>query len=95
MGLKALHLRGLRLQLLLASLAIPDEFEPVPLICRLILAIYEPDLRRPQFSRAGGYRLNPAWLVKRVSYQRTQGHAPPYIIYLDHDHREIALAIGK
>ncbi|KAK4776249.1 hypothetical protein SAY87_024210 [Trapa incisa] len=74
-------------------LAIPHEFEPVPRICRLILAIYEPDLRSPQFSPAGGYRLNPDWLVKRVTYQQTQGHAPPYIIYLDHDHREIVLAI--
>ncbi|KAK3435662.1 hypothetical protein EUGRSUZ_C00372 [Eucalyptus grandis] len=37
--------------------------------------------------------LNPDWLVKRVTYEQTLGHAPPYIIYVDHDHREIVLAI--
>ncbi|XP_030523094.1 uncharacterized protein LOC115735813 isoform X1 [Rhodamnia argentea] len=73
--------------------ATPDEFEPVPRVCRLILAVYEPDLRHPKFPPSGGYRLNPDWLVKRVTYEQTLGHAPPYIIYVDHDHREIVLAI--
>ncbi|KAI6691464.1 hypothetical protein NL676_028292 [Syzygium grande] len=73
--------------------ATPDEFEPVPRVCRLILAVYEPDLRQPKFPPAGGYRLNPDWVVKRVTYQQTLGEAPPYIIYVDHDHREIVLAI--
>ncbi|PKI54400.1 hypothetical protein CRG98_025187 [Punica granatum] len=74
-------------------LATPDEFDAVPRICRLILAVYEPDLRNPQFPPAGGYRLNPDWLVKRVTYQQTLGRSPPYLIYLDHHHREIVLAI--
>ncbi|PON55567.1 Mono-/di-acylglycerol lipase [Parasponia andersonii] len=76
--------------------ATPDEFEPVPRICRLILAVYETDLRNPQFlpnSESSGYRLNPDWLIKRVTYEQTQGSSPPYIIYVDHDHREIVLAI--
>lgn len=73
--------------------ATPDEFEPVPRVCRLILAVYEPDLRHPKFPPSGGYRLNPDWLVKRVTHEQTEGHAPPYIIYVDHEHREIVLAI--
>ncbi|KAI9160842.1 hypothetical protein LWI28_012007 [Acer negundo] len=75
------------------SNATPEEFEPIPRICRLILAVYESDLHNPQFQPSGGYRLNPDWVVKRVTYEQTLGHAPPYIIYLDHDHREIVLAI--
>ncbi|XP_057501007.1 uncharacterized protein LOC130785021 [Actinidia eriantha] len=73
--------------------ATPEEFEPIPRICRIILAVYEEDLRKPQFPPAGGYRLNPDWVVKRVTYTQTQGHAPPYLIYADHEHREIVLAI--
>ncbi|KAK2441825.1 alpha/beta-Hydrolases superfamily protein [Trifolium repens] len=70
------------------------EFESVPRVCRVILAIYEPDLRNPQnYIPANGYRLNPDWVIKRVTYQETQGHAPPYIIYVDHDHREIVMAV--
>ncbi|KAL0549213.1 hypothetical protein IC582_013694 [Cucumis melo] len=70
-----------------------DDFEPVPRVCRLILAVYESDLNNPQFLPSGGYRPNPEWLIKRVTYEQTNGRAPPYIIYVDHDHREIVLAI--
>ncbi|KAI4307655.1 hypothetical protein L6164_030820 [Bauhinia variegata] len=73
--------------------ATADEFEPVPRVCRLILAIYETDLGNPHYKPAGGFRLNPEWVVKRVTYEQTLGHAPPYIIYTDHVHREIVLAI--
>ncbi|KAL8047026.1 hypothetical protein ABFX02_08G211700 [Erythranthe guttata] len=74
--------------------ATPEEFEPIPRICRIILAVYEPDLRRPKYAPSGGgYRLNPDWVIKRVTYEQTLGHAPPYLIYLDHDNREIVLAI--
>ncbi|KAK2966233.1 hypothetical protein RJ640_008216 [Escallonia rubra] len=41
----------------------------------------------------GGYRLNPNWVVKRVTYEQTSGHAPRYLIDVDHEHREIVLAI--
>ncbi|GAV76698.1 Lipase_3 domain-containing protein/Lipase3_N domain-containing protein [Cephalotus follicularis] len=74
-------------------LATPDEFEPIPRICRLILAVYETDLHNPHFSPPGGYRINPDYIVKRVTYEQTQGHAPPYLIYIDHDNKEIVLAI--
>ncbi|XP_047336254.1 uncharacterized protein LOC124939845 [Impatiens glandulifera] len=73
--------------------ATAEEFEPIPRICRLILAVYEEDLHKPQYPPANGYRLNPDWVVKRVTYQQTQGNAPPYIIYSDHKHREIVVAI--
>ncbi|KAH1129439.1 hypothetical protein J1N35_000817 [Gossypium stocksii] len=74
-------------------LATPDEFEPVPRVCRLILAVYEPDLRNPQFPPDGGYRLNPDWVLKRVTYEDTLGRSPPYLIYADHDRKEIVMAI--
>ncbi|KAB5560892.1 hypothetical protein DKX38_005849 [Salix brachista] len=74
------------------TLATLGEFEPIPRMCRLVLAVYEPDLNSPRFPQHG-YRLNPDWVIKRVTYEQTQGRAPPYIIYIDHDHKEIVLAI--
>ncbi|XP_022771907.1 uncharacterized protein LOC111314626 [Durio zibethinus] len=74
-------------------LATPDEFEPVPRVCRITLAVYETDLRNPQFPPEGGYRLNPDWVLKRVTYEQTNGCAPPYLIYADHDMKEIVVAI--
>lgn len=73
--------------------ATAEEFEAVPRVCRLILAVYETDLHNPQFPPAGGYKLNPDWVVKRVTYEQTLGRAPPYLIYTDHDNKEIVLAI--
>ncbi|XP_050270014.1 uncharacterized protein LOC126714066 [Quercus robur] len=73
--------------------ATPDEFDPIPRICRIILAVYESDLRNPQWAPSGGYRLNPDWVIKRVTYEQTQGQAPPYLIYCDQEHRQIVLAI--
>ncbi|KAJ6936054.1 hypothetical protein NC652_010940 [Populus alba x Populus x berolinensis] len=75
------------------TLATPEEFEPIPRMSRLVLAVYESDLHNPQFIPQHGYRLNPDWVIKRVTYEQTQGRAPPYIIYIDHDHKEIVLAI--
>lgn len=71
--------------------ATPEEFEPVPRICRLILANYELDVRHPHLSPAGAW--NPDWIIKRADYEDTLGHAPPYLIYADHHHREIVLAM--
>ncbi|KAM7277822.1 hypothetical protein ACFE04_004956 [Oxalis oulophora] len=71
----------------------PEEFSPVPRICRLILAVYEEDLRNPLFLTADQYGLNPDWVVKRVTYQQTLGHASPYLIYIDHDHKETVVAV--
>ncbi|KAH6796916.1 alpha/beta-Hydrolases superfamily protein [Perilla frutescens var. hirtella] len=74
-------------------IATVDEFEPIPRLCRAILAVYEPDLRCPKYSPTSGDCLNPDWVVKRANYEQTGGHAPPYLIFVDHDNREIVLAI--
>ncbi|XP_038977503.1 diacylglycerol lipase-alpha-like [Phoenix dactylifera] len=75
------------------GLASADEFEPVPRLCRLILAVYEDDLDHPQWAPPGGYGINPRWVVHRKTYEDTHGRAPTYLIYLDHDHAEVTLAI--
>ncbi|KAK6913533.1 Mono-/di-acylglycerol lipase, N-terminal [Dillenia turbinata] len=74
-------------------LATPDEFEPVPHVCRIILAVKEPDLKNPKFPPPGGYGLDPDSIVKRVASEQTQGNSPPYIIYCDNQNQEIVLAI--
>jgi hypothetical protein len=75
------------------TLASPEEFEPIPRMCRLVLAVYEPDLHNPQFIPQHGFRINPDWVIKRVTYEQTQGRAPPYVIYTDHENKEIVLAV--
>ncbi|CAN6461681.1 unnamed protein product [Victoria cruziana] len=75
------------------GLATPDEFEPVPHLCRLILAVYEEDLNNPQWPPEGGYRIDPGFIIDRKKYEHTLGRAPPYIIYLDHSNCDIVLAI--
>ncbi|XP_061350970.1 uncharacterized protein LOC133296030 [Gastrolobium bilobum] len=73
--------------------ATAEEFEPIPRLCRHILAVYEDDLRHPIWAPPGGYGINPDWLVHKMTYEDTKGKAPPYILYLDHDHADIVLAI--
>ncbi|XP_077241868.1 uncharacterized protein LOC143882252 [Tasmannia lanceolata] len=75
------------------GLASAEEFEPVPRLCRLILSVYEDDLRNPLWAPPGGYGINPDWVIHRKTYEDTQGRAPPYIIYLDHKNADIVLAI--
>ncbi|KAJ8437217.1 LOW QUALITY PROTEIN: hypothetical protein Cgig2_012486 [Carnegiea gigantea] len=75
------------------GLATAEEFEPVPRLCRYILAVYEDDLRNPLWAPPGGYGIDPDWLVTKRSYKDTGGHAPPYIVYVDHDHSDIVLAL--
>ncbi|XP_020587230.1 uncharacterized protein LOC110029329 [Phalaenopsis equestris] len=70
-----------------------DEIEPIPRLCRTILAVYEDDLSHPRFPPPSGYGMNPKCLLKRVPYEETQGRCPPYLIYADHSHREIILAV--
>ncbi|XXG51147.1 hypothetical protein AAC387_Pa02g4984 [Persea americana] len=74
-------------------LATPEELEPIPRICRVILAVYEEDLNNPKYAPPGGYRMDPSCVVKRVTYEQTQGCAPPYIIYVDHAAQEIIMSI--
>ncbi|KAG0490965.1 hypothetical protein HPP92_007828 [Vanilla planifolia] len=73
--------------------ATAEDFEPVPRICRVVLAVYEEDLTQPRFAPPGGYGVKPNWIVKRVAYEQTDGRCPPYLLYADHDHREIVLAV--
>ncbi|XP_031391692.1 uncharacterized protein LOC116203871 [Punica granatum] len=72
--------------------ATAEEFEPVPRLCRYILAVYEEDLRCPLWEPPGGYGINPDCLILRRSYEDAQGRAPPYMLYIDHKHTDIVLA---
>ncbi|XP_010241903.1 PREDICTED: uncharacterized protein LOC104586385 isoform X2 [Nelumbo nucifera] len=74
------------------GLATAEEFESVPRLCRLILAVYEEDLRHPLWAPPGGYGINADWVIVRRTYEDTYGRAPPYIIYVDHDNADIVLA---
>ncbi|KAM2281698.1 hypothetical protein ACFX1S_042257 [Malus domestica] len=74
------------------GLSTAEEFEPVPRLCRYILAVYEDDLRCPLWEPPGGYGINPDWLILKKTYEDTGGLAPPYILYLDHNHADIVLA---
>lgn len=70
-----------------------EDFEPVPRMCRYILAVYEDDLSNPLWAPPGGYRMKPENVLKRAFYTDTEGNAPPYLLYLDHDHSDIVLAV--
>uniref|UniRef100_A0A7N0UID2 Calmodulin-binding heat-shock protein n=1 Tax=Kalanchoe fedtschenkoi TaxID=63787 RepID=A0A7N0UID2_KALFE len=73
--------------------ATPEEFEPVPRLCRYILAVYEDDLRDPVCAPPGGYAIDPDCVITKKNYRDTQGRVPPYLLYLDHSHADIVLAI--
>ncbi|RZS02044.1 hypothetical protein BHM03_00032008 [Ensete ventricosum] len=75
--------------------ATPNEFAHVPRACRAVLAAYEDDLARPRWApaRPGGYRMDPAAVVKRASYADTCGRCPPYLLYVDRAAREVVLAV--
>ncbi|KAM7499670.1 hypothetical protein LguiA_024084 [Lonicera macranthoides] len=75
------------------GIASPEEFEPVPRLCRYILAGYEDDLRHPLWEPPRGYGINPDCLVLKRNYKDTNGRVPPYLLYLDHDHADIVIAI--
>ncbi|KAK6117622.1 hypothetical protein DH2020_048637 [Rehmannia glutinosa] len=70
-----------------------EEFEPVPRLCKYILAVYEDDLNHPHFEPLRGFHINPECLIMKKNYKDTRGKSPPYLIYLDHDHADIVLAI--
>ncbi|XP_063936599.1 uncharacterized protein LOC108225508 isoform X2 [Daucus carota subsp. sativus] len=75
------------------GLASAQEFEPVPRLCRYILGIYEDDIRNPIREPPGGYGIEPDWLLLKRTYEDTNGHCPPYILYVDHAHVDIVIAI--
>ncbi|XP_062233151.1 uncharacterized protein LOC133930506 isoform X2 [Phragmites australis] len=75
--------------------ASPADFEAVPRICRVVLAIYDPDLSNPKFAPPGrGYAdVDPKGVVKRANYCDVGSACPPYIVYVDEAHKEIILAV--
>lgn len=76
------------------ALATPEEFEPVPRLCRYIMAVYEDDLRKPLWEPPRGYGIDPDCVILKRSYKDSRGgRVPPYLLYLDHDHADIVLAI--
>ncbi|KAL2611642.1 hypothetical protein R1flu_023334 [Riccia fluitans] len=75
------------------ELASYEEFEPIPRICRVVLAVYEDDLSTPLWAPPGGYGLNLDEVIKKVNYEETGGQAPPYLIYVDHQANDIIMAI--
>ena len=63
------------------------DFAPVPRMCRIIMANYDdPD---PSPSSA----VDPANIVRRRTYADTRGRVTPYLVYLDHAHADIVLAL--
>lgn len=71
------------------DIATVEEFQDVPRICRIVLAVYERDLANPIYAD----RLKMDQVVKFATYKDTAGMSPPYIIYIDHEARDICLAI--
>uniref|UniRef100_A0A0A9EDX9 Fungal lipase-type domain-containing protein n=1 Tax=Arundo donax TaxID=35708 RepID=A0A0A9EDX9_ARUDO len=62
-------------------------------MCRLIMANYEDDIAAPLFAPPGGYGLDPACVLRRTTYADTRGRVTPYLVYLDHSHDDIVLAL--
>ncbi|KAM7494481.1 hypothetical protein LguiB_029090 [Lonicera macranthoides] len=75
------------------GVAAAEEFEPIPRLCRYILAGYEDDLRHPLWEPPRGYGINPDWVILKRTYRHTRGQAPPYFLYVDHQHADIVTAI--
>ncbi|WVZ63178.1 hypothetical protein U9M48_012832 [Paspalum notatum var. saurae] len=78
------------------GLASAADFEPVPRMCRLVMANYEPDLSPTApllFAPPGGYGVDPACVLRRRTYADTRGRVTPYLLYLDHAHADIVLAL--
>lgn len=70
-----------------------EEFEPIPRMCKIVLAVYEDDLSKPKWAPEGGYGMDIDCVLKRAVYKDTQGQVAPYLIYVDHDAQDIVLAI--
>ncbi|CAB80859.1 putative calmodulin-binding heat shock protein [Arabidopsis thaliana] len=75
------------------GLATSDEFEPIPRICRLILAVYEENLHDPMWAPPDGYGIDPNHVILKKDYDQTEGRVTPYMIYLDHENGDVVLAI--
>lgn len=65
------------------------EFEPVPRLCNIILANYDDDNE----GSSSGCGIDPHCIIRRKCYKDTKGQCTPYLIYLDHAHNDIVLAL--
>ncbi|KAJ7533873.1 hypothetical protein O6H91_13G068600 [Diphasiastrum complanatum] len=70
-----------------------EDFKPVPRMCQLILAVYEVDLKHPKWAPPGGYTIQLENILYKVDYAQTDGIVPPYILYLDHENKDIVVAL--
>nr|GMC64208.1 Lipase, class 3 [Ipomoea batatas] len=63
------------------TIATREEFDPLPRVCRTILAVYEDDLRNPAFAPTCSYRLNPDWGLKHAHLydDGSQGWSPEMV----------------
>ncbi|CAD6220018.1 unnamed protein product [Miscanthus lutarioriparius] len=79
------------------NLASAADFEPVPRMCRLVMANYEPDLSPSApllfAPPGGGYGIDLTCVLRRRTYADTRGRVTPYLLYLDHAHADIVLAL--
>ncbi|GAB4854758.1 hypothetical protein Ancab_023343, partial [Ancistrocladus abbreviatus] len=75
------------------KLASAEEFQPMPRLCRCILAVYEDDFRNPIWAPPGGCHMNPNWVILGKYYEETHGQSTSYMICLDHEKADIVLAI--
>lgn len=65
------------------------ELKDVPRVCRLILGVYEEDVTKPLYAD----RLVEEQVIKKSTYDKNDGRCPPYLIYVDHEAKDVALAI--
>lgn len=72
-----------------------DEFEPVPRLCRAVLANYDDELSSPKFAppEHGYFDIDPKGILKRATYKEVGNACPPYLVYVDEAHKEIILAV--
>ena len=66
-----------------------DEFHDVPRLCRILLGVYEDDVEKPVYAD----KLDVKCIIKHAKYEDTDGNCPPYIIYVDHEAKDICLAV--
>ncbi|PWZ04228.1 hypothetical protein Zm00014a_038312 [Zea mays] len=62
-----------------------DEFEPVPRLCRAVLANYDDELSSPKFAppEHGYFDIDPKGILKRATYKEVGNACPPYLVYVD------------
>ncbi|KAF7107909.1 hypothetical protein CFC21_108485 [Triticum aestivum] len=74
--------------------ASPDDFEPVPRICQIIMAVSD-DLDNPKLMPAtrGYTQIDGAGVHKRTTYDEVGTACPPYIVYVDRRRNEVVLAV--